>query len=403
MPPDAARFDGGRIIVLAALVQGTASPLIGAYGVLQTPLIEEFATDAARLGAGMSLAILAMALSAPLLGPLFDRGPLRPVMLAGVALMLLAVFGLSRAEALWQLALWLPLVTIGLNTYGMLPAQVMLVNWFVLRRGSALGRAAVGGSLGALVVPVATAWLTRAFGWRSALLVLACTAAALAAPAIARFAVKRPEEVGQTPDGLPPEAGAAPGAPAPIPFARFASDPNFWRVGLGLALALSVSVATLFLVRHLEKQGIAATDAALVPSLMAGFGVLGKLLSGWAVDRFDARAVVLLALGVHALGWLVVATQTSLAAFLFAAAPLGLGGSGFLPLAPVLQGRCFGRYAIGRVSGLHALLGLPLLLAAAPLVGWLEVQTGSFRLPFLGLAGLLGLAGVVLAGVRAPH
>jgi hypothetical protein len=55
-----------------------------------------------------------MALSAPMLGRVFDRGPLRGVMLAGVGVMLAAVFGLSRGTALWQLALCLPFVTLGL-------------------------------------------------------------------------------------------------------------------------------------------------------------------------------------------------------------------------------------------------------------------------------------------------
>jgi len=403
----APRFDGGRVIWLAALVQAVANPLLGAYGVIQTPLIEEFATNAAQLGLGMSLAVFAMALSAPALGPLFDRGPLRLVMLLGVGLMLASVIGLSRGEALWQLALCLPLVTIGLAMYGMLPAQVMLVNWFVLRRGRALGRAAVGASVGALIVPVATAALTEAFGWRRALVVLATGAALLAAPAIALLVVKRPEDVGQTPDGMPaepaPEPAGAASAVGASEVRRWLGDVNFWAIGVGAALALSVSVATLFLVRHLEKLGLTRTEAALVPSLMAAFGILGKLTSGWAIDRIDARAVVVAALAVHALGWLIVATQTSHAAMLLAAAPLGLGGGGFLPLPPVLQGRCFGRDAIGRVSGLHALMGLPFLLAAAPLVGWAEVRTGSFAAPFLALASVLALAALVLACVRMPR
>jgi MFS family permease len=416
-----ARFDGARMIGVAALVQAVATPLFGAYGVLQQPLLDEFDTDTAHLGLGMSLAILSMALSAPLLGRVFDRGPLRLVMLAGVGVMLGAVFGLSRGTALWQLALCLPLVTLGLGMYGMLPAQVILVNWFVLRRGTALGRAAVGGSVGALIVPVATAWLSRAFGWRTALLLLALAAAAIATPVIALFVVKRPEDVGQTPDGLPqvnegqasearsePEASgvlgtAARSEPRANEVTGFLRDPNFWWIGIGAGLALSVSVATLFLVLHLEQCGIERTQAALVPSLMALFGILGKLAAGAAIDRVDARGVVIAALALHALGWGIVATQTSFFAFLLAAAPLGLGGGGFLPLPPVLQGRCFGRDAIGRVSGLHALLGLPVLLAAAPLVGLLEARTGSFTLPFLGLAFVLALAAACIARVRPPR
>jgi MFS family permease len=401
------RFDGVRVIWLAALVQATGTPLLSAYGVIQTPLIEEFATDAAQLGIGMGLAILAMALSALALGPIFDRGPLRIVMLAGVALMFSAAFALSRGSALWQLALCLPLVAAGFSMYGMFPAQVMLVNWFVQRRGSALGRAAVGGSIGALIVPIAMAALVDVLGWRTALVALAGGAALLAAPAIALFAVKRPEDVGQTPDGLPVESQQRPEeASHATPASRLRGwlrGPNFWAIGLGAGLALSVSVATLFLVRHLEKLGIERTQAALLPSLVAAFGIVGKLAAGWAIDRFDARGVVVAALWVHALGWTLVATQSSYAALLAAAAPLGLGGGGFLPLPAVLQGRCFGRDAIGRVSGLHAMLGLPFLVATAPLVGMAEVATGSFRTPFLGLAAALVLASGVLACVRAPR
>ena len=55
------------------------------------------------------------------------------------------------------------------------------------------------------------------------------------------------------------------------------------------------------------------------------------------------------------------------------------------------------------MSGLHALLGLPVLLAAAPLVGFLEGRTGSFTLPFLGLAFVLALAAACIARVRPPR
>ena len=69
----------------------------------------------------------------------------------------------------------------------------------------------------------------------------------------------------------------------------------------------------------------------------------------------------------------------------------------------MLQGRCFGRDAIGRVSCLHALIGLPFLLATAPLVGLAEVRTGSFAGPFLGLAAALLIASAVLVSVRSPR
>lgn len=408
-PVSVPRFDGWRLVALGALAQGLALPLLGAYGIVATPLIEEFGASMTQLGLGMSLAILATALAGPPLGAALDRGPLRAIMLSGVALMFVSVLALSRGTALWQLAACFATAVVGMSMYGMLPVQVVLVNWFVLRRGTALSLAAAGTSVGALIVPPATAWLIEWFGWRYALVALAAGAVVLAVPAIARL-VKRPEELGQKPDGIP----GKPLGPGPVlepgETAREASDFsgwlrnwNFWLIGGGVGLALSVSLATFFLVRHLETLGIPRTRAALVPSSIAVFGIAGKLTAGWLIDRIDARAVVVGALALHALGWTIVSSQSSYAAMLFASAPLGLGGGGFLPLPPVLQGRCFGRDSIGRVAGFHGLIGLPFLLAVAPLVGWSEGRTGGFAAPFLGLAGVLALAAAVLACVRIPE
>ncbi len=401
-----AGFDGWRIVALAAVAQGLSLPLLGAYGVVATPLIEEFGATATQLGLGMSLAILATAGVGPLLGLGLDRGPLRTIMLAGVALMFTSVFLLSLGTALWQLAVCFAFATAGMSMYGMLPVQVILVNWFVVRRGAALSFAFLGTSATAFVVSPATAWLVEGFGWRTALVALAGGAAALAVPVILRL-VKRPEELGQTPDGpraaasVPMPAGGVGGVPPKVP-PRWLRDPNFWLIGAGGGLAMAVAVASLFLVRHLETLGIPRTDAALLPSVMAASGMGGKLAAGWLVDRIDPRAVLAGVLGLHALGWVLVASQSSYALLLVAAVPLGVGGGGFLPIPPVLLGRCFGREAVGRVGGLHGLLHLPLLLAAAPLVGWLAGGSGGFRIPFLGLAGVLLLAAVVFAALRIP-
>lgn len=396
------RFDGWRMVALGGLAQAVAMPLMGAFGVVATPLIQEFGASTTQLGIGMSVALLAAALAGAPLGVALDRGPLRTLMFAGAALMFAAVFALSRSVALWQLAACFAFAVVGMTMYGMLPVQVVLVNWFALRRGTALSLAYVGTSVGALIVPPTTAWLIEALGWRHALVVLAAGAALLALPAIAGI-VKRPEELGQTPDGIARAVGTS-RTPEPVQSAlsRWRRDRNFWLIGGGAGLALAVAVAALFLVRHLETIGIPRTQAALIPSAIALFGIAGKLAAGWLIDRIDARAVVAGILGLHALGWTIVASQSSYAAMLVAAAPLGLGVGGFLPLPAVLQGRCFGRDAIGRISGIHALIGLPFLLAVAPLIGWAEGRTGSFAVPFFGLAGALVLAAAVLACVRIP-
>lgn len=400
-PPTLARFDGWRVVAAAALLQALGIGLLPAYGFVATPLIEEFGASTVQLGLGFSISILFAALTAPPLGWLLDRRPLRPTMLFGVALMAGATVALSRGRSLAELAACFGLATVGMSAYGFFPAQVMVVNWFLVRRGTALALAAAGLSVSTFLVPQITSRLIDGLGWRLAVAILGCGAAALAVPVIAFFAVKRPEDVGQHPDGLPPtkHAGAAPPL-VELPITNLLRDPRFWLIGIGSGLALCVAIPGFFLIRHMEELGISRVEAANVPSLMALCGLVGKLLAGWSIDRIDKRIVVTIALGLHGLGWVIAATQSTLHAFLLAAVPLGLGGGGFLPLPAVLLGGCFGRAMIGRVSGMQGLLQLPLLLAITPLAGWLEQQTGSFAAPFLLLAALLGVAAATLFFVR---
>src|SRR5262245_60178510 len=77
----AARFDGWRMVAFGGIAQGLALPLLGAYGIVATPLIQEYGATATELGIGMSLALFAAALAGPPLGVALDRGPLRAIML----------------------------------------------------------------------------------------------------------------------------------------------------------------------------------------------------------------------------------------------------------------------------------------------------------------------------------
>jgi cyanate permease len=241
--------------------------------------------------------------------------------------------------------------------------------------------------------------------WRGALVWLAAGAAVIAVPAIALLAVRRPEDVGQHPDGNAALASlsAQETSTSAISFRSLSSNPNFWLIGIGIGLALCVPVASgVFFVRHLEELGIPRTQSALVVSVMAACSLMGKLGVGFLADRIDRRALIVATILLHVLGLCIVATGSTLSTMFVAAIPLGMGGGGFIPLPGILQGACFGRLVIGRVSGLHAFLGLPFLLTAAPLVGMVASRTGSFVAPFLGLGGAQLLAAVVLAFVRIP-
>ena len=59
---------------------------------------------------------------------------------------------------------------ISLCLVGVLPSIVLVSNWFVRRRGLALGILLTGTSIGGVVIPQIATPLITAYGWRAAML-----------------------------------------------------------------------------------------------------------------------------------------------------------------------------------------------------------------------------------------
>ena len=81
---------------------------------------------------------------------------------AGIALVAAGLGVVSQAHALWQLYLGFGLlVSLGTALAGPLSCHALLTNWFVRRRGTAMGISQLGISLsGTFMVPLAT-WLVE--------------------------------------------------------------------------------------------------------------------------------------------------------------------------------------------------------------------------------------------------
>jgi MFS family permease len=325
-------------------------------------------------------------------------------MLAGVGLTFGSILLISQAETLWQIATCFAAACVGIAMYGVLPVQVLLVKWFVRRRGTAISLAMMGISVGGMLTPFAVALLFDSLGWRASLVLLFAVAGLITTPLIALFVVRSPEDVGQYPDGIAiPKVAQYEPPTAEIPLRAIALDSNFWAIGIGSALSLCVTIGSgVFFVRHFEELGISRADCAVLMTSISAFSIVGKMFVGWLADRINLRFLLVATNLLHALSLAIIATETSFVAMLIATIPAGLGAGGFLPLKPVLQGACFGRHRIGRIAGLHAAMGLPFMVGAAPAVGYLADRAEGFTVPYLGMAATLLLAATVLVYIRFP-
>src|SRR5262249_62252516 len=89
---------------------------------------------------------------------------------------------------------------IGFGPLTMTSHATFLSNWFVRRRGMAIGAAAAGVGIGILAVVPLTQRLIAAYGWRNAYFILAAVLALGVAPLSYFFQRRSPQEMGLQPD-----------------------------------------------------------------------------------------------------------------------------------------------------------------------------------------------------------
>jgi len=120
-------------------------------------------------------------------------------------------------------------------------------------------------------------------------------------------------------------------------------------------------------------------------------GIVSRPLGGWLADRVSLRALASAALLLNAAGCVALAFSHSPWVAFIAIAGLALG-------CGVPYAGCFNRAAAlfpgrsGAAMGLVNMIGIVMILAGAPAIGWLADATGSFRSSFLALGAFALLA-----------
>jgi MFS family permease len=402
-------FFGWRMVALAFLTNFISVGFgFYSYGVFFKALAAEFGGSRLAVSLGLNSLPVMSALAAPFVGRLLDRGLTRKVMTAGAVLLGAGFVLASRISALWQFyAIFGLLMGTGVCMLGGLASSTLVANWFVARRGAALGLAAMGISVSGVVMPLVGTALMGLFGWRATLLAYAAIALVLVAPAVFVWVVHRPEDLGQAPDGRTPfvshAAARALAQEEDNGAMAILGQRNFWVIAAVIALNFSALGAVLtHAVPHATDLGFSAAAAALVLSVTAGAGAIGKPLFGALADRVDKRAALWGAAGLQLVGieWLLYAHTYP--ALLCAGAIFGFGMGGVVPLQGALVGAAFGRHAFGRVMGMLSPAMMPLNVIGSPFAGWVHDTTGSYAIAFQVFAAMFALSMFVLILIRLP-
>jgi MFS transporter, OFA family, oxalate/formate antiporter len=398
-------FFYGWVVLGCICLAGFArqGPAVAVLSIFVEPMTREFGWSRAAISGAVSLGGVLAAIIAPFIGPLLDRRGARLVLCLAVLGTGLATMALSLTPSL--LVFYLLFCFARMNWAGPfeLGLYSALNNWFVARRPLATAIATLAQMGGLVGLPLIAQAAMQQGDWRDGWLAIGATVLLVGFLPVWLLLVRRPEDVGLTPDHRVATSGTAKLEPR---FTRGEAMrlPAFWLLALYTVLVYPVQAGvSLHQAAHLIERGI---DAALATGIVSFFSLMSGIASfavgflprRWPVRYAMAAAGALLCLGAFAMTGIHGTRDAFLAAALF-----GAGIGGVLTLLPIAWADYFGRASYGAIRGV-ALSMQVLAQAVGPLAsGALRDWTGDYMLSLHLFTVLAALAVIAALAARQPR
>ena len=396
-------FYGWLIVFVSAVGLFLGAPLfIFSFSVFFKPLVVDFHASRASVSLAFSLFNLVGALLIPYTGMVIDRFGAKRVILAftllyGVVLCSVLWVGGS----LWQLYLFFIIAGVTMASGpAPVPYGVVISHWFNRRRGLALALSMTGIGIGSVVVPMVAQRLISMFGWRTAFAMFGGAVLLVPLPVIATLLQNDPAQRGLRPDGdgqnqlspLPPQEKQG------LSWRDIWHCPTFWVLICIFSLAgASVHGTLLHLSAILTDGGVTSQRAAIATSLVGAAVLVGRLGSGYLLDRVFGPRVAILFYSATAVGiaMLCMGTHGSLALVASFLAGLGMGAE--VETMGYMLSRYFGLTAFGTAYGFAFGAFMVSGSAGVLLMGAGYDRFHSYTIPLAGFLVAMVLALILLA------
>ena len=413
-------FYGWWIVIssMVVLAVGAGIYWLG-FGVFFLPLAVEFNSNRTVLSGAIALSQVEGGMLGPIGGYLVDRFGPRKIMFVGVPIMGMGFILMSMAHSLLTFyVVYLLLISVGMSIGIRVPGLVTPTNWFIRKRGIALGLATSGVGIGGILVPI-LGWLVIEMGWRSTSVISGLFILAVGLPCAAVMRHK-PEQYGLLPDGRSSRRILAEDISdntemdsntADHPVEKEASytmmeamkTPVFWLLSIVFGLRqLIIGAIGLHQVPFLIDIGINPQTAATVLGMTAITSIIGRLGFGWLADRIEKRYVMAATIILAGIGTLILANVTAWWHLIFFVFIYGVGWGGGATIMSVLRAEYFGRKAFGTISGMMDFVQMFGLVLGPIFAGFIFDTTNSYYIAFNTFALAAACAGGVMIFLKPP-
>ena len=389
MPLRGEKVSTSWLVVLGstlALIVGNGPIILFTFGVLLQPISAEFGWQRSVLAAALVTSHVTGALTMPFVGTVVDRVGVRRIALPAIVIFALATAscGLLGASPIGFILLYGFLGIVGAGhstlTYGR-----VVSTWFDQQRGLALGVTLAGIGIGAALMPKYTHYFVSQYDWRHAYFALGAALLLVGFPAVALFVRERPRRARV-------QSVLAEG----LTLGEALRGYRFWFAAAAMLFAAAAINGTIaHIVPILTDRGIAAGTATTAVAAAGLSLIIGRLLSGLALDRFYGPYVAAFFFLVPLIGMTMLGVGVTGPLAVLASVLLGLGIGAEGDIMAYLTSRYFGIAHYGVVYGCI----LAFFTLGSGLGPWIMAHAfdanRSYGVGFVGL-GVALLAAVVL-------
>ncbi|UCB42836.1 MAG: MFS transporter [Dehalococcoidales bacterium] len=392
------------------------------FSALFKPIASELGFNRTVTSVATSIVRLEGAFEAPLTGWIIDRFGPRLVVMFGVVAMSLGLGLMYFVNSLWAFyVVWGVLFGTGYIVAVHLPMDTAISNWFVKKRGIALGvRMVFSGLSGVLVLPL-IAWLIIASDWRMTCVIGGIVMGVVGLPMTWFFLrPHRPEYYGLLPDGMKITEDqiktdqiidrgieyAAEVQEIEFTLRQAMKTSAYWLLLITNGIhSLAASAINVHCIPLLTDLGIDPLDSAGMMVVMVAVSIPPRPIIGLLADRISRNRVRFLisgALFLQGVGLSVFVLNQSTTMIYIWFILYGMGMGAAWTIASPVRARYFGRKAFGSITGSSMLFLTPVGMAAPIYLGWVHDTTDSYMQGLTVITVLIAIAAVAACFIVPP-
>lgn len=364
-----------------------------------TPVCDDLGFLYGNFSSYMTFYFIATIFVTPLAGRLLSRCDTRLVMSIAIIALSIGVALMGTYTEVWQFQLSGFIIGAAGSCIFVLPAAMLVGNWFIKKKGLVYGFAMSFSGIGAAVFAQLINYVIATDGWRIAYIMTGVLSLVFILPWTLLVFRGKPSDIGLTPYGY-----AANGNGDELPKMRGVSVKHALRSLSFIALfvfagltAFCHSGVDAYLPSYVMTIGYGAGFGATIVSALSTGSVLDKLLMGWLNDVLGVQRTTFIQIGVIVLGLLGFIFINNPIALLISAVFFGTQDSLMTVSVPLLIRQIFGSKDYTQI---HAWIRVGIGIfgsSAAMVVGGIYDRTGSFLPGFLVAVGLYVLCTMLIA------